>query len=43
VYAYYEDSKKYEFLGNDLLASYSKPLESELKYILGEENVVIRL
>ena len=43
VYAYYEDSKKYEFLGNNLLASYSKPLENELKYILDEENVVIRL
>ncbi len=43
VYAYYKDTKSYEFLGNDYLTGYSKPLEDELKHILGEDNAVIRL
>ncbi len=43
VYLYYKDTKAYQFLGNEYLTGYNKPLEDELKYILGEENVVIRL
>lgn len=42
VYLYYTDTQKYEFLGNDYLVSINKPLENELKSILGDENVVIR-
>ncbi len=43
VYVYFKDTKTYEFLGNGFLTGYSKPLEDELKHILGEENTVIRL
>ncbi len=43
VYVYYKDTKAYEFLGKEYLTDYNKPLEKELKYILGEDNAVIRL
>ncbi len=42
VYLYYEDTKKYDFLGMDFLTSINQPLTNELKYIFGEENVVVR-
>ena len=42
VYLYYEDTKKYDFLGMDLLTSINQPLTNELKYIFGDENVVVR-
>ncbi len=42
VYIYYEDTKKYDFLGMDFLTSINQPLTKELKYIFGEENVVVR-
>ncbi len=42
VYLYYEDTKKYEFLGMDFLTSINQPLTNELKHIFGEENVVVR-
>jgi DNA polymerase-3 subunit alpha len=41
VYLYFKDTNKYEFLGQNLLTSVNKPLEFELKRILGEENVVV--
>lgn len=43
VYIFYEDTKQYEYLGLEYLTSVNEPLEKELKYILGEKNVVIRL
>ncbi len=43
VYVYYEDKKEYEYLGSELLTNYNEPLEKELKLILGDKNVVIRL
>lgn len=42
VYLYYEDTKKYDFLGMDFLTSINQPLTNELKYIFGENNVVVR-
>ena len=42
VYIYRADVKKYDFLGMEYLVSINKPLEKELKYILGEDNVVIK-
>ena len=42
VYLYYEDTKKYDFLGMDFLTSINQPLTNELKHIFGEENVVVR-
>ncbi len=42
VYIYREDTKKYEFLGMDFLTSINQPLTNELKYIFGDENVVVR-
>jgi DNA polymerase-3 subunit alpha len=42
VYIYCADTKQYEFLGVDYLVSINAPLEKELKYILGENNVVIK-
>lgn len=41
VYFYYNDTRKYEFAGNELLTSVNEPLLKELKYILGDENVVL--
>ncbi len=42
VYLYYEDTKKYDFLGMDYLISINQPLTNELKHIFGEDNVVVR-
>ncbi len=42
VYLYYEDKKKYDFLGMDYLTSINQPLTNELKHIFGDENVVVR-
>ncbi len=42
VYLYYEDTKKYDFLGMDYLTSINQPLTNELKHIFGENNVVVR-
>ncbi len=42
VYIYCADTKQYEFLGVDHLVSINAPLEKELKYVLGENNVVIK-
>ena len=42
VYLYYEDTKKYDFLGMDFLTSINQPLTNELKHIFGDENVVVR-
>ena len=42
VYLYYEDTKKYDFLGMDFLTSINQPLTNELKHIFGENNVVVR-
>ena len=42
VYLYYEDTKKYDFLGMNFLTSINQPLTNELKYIFGDDNVVIR-
>ena len=42
VYLYYEDTKKYDFLGMDYLTSINQPLTKELKHIFGEDNVVVR-
>ncbi len=42
VYLFFTDTKKYEFLGLDYLTDVNNPLINELKYKLGEENVVLR-
>lgn len=42
VYIFCADTKQYEFLGMDCLVSMNNPLEKEFKYILGENNVVIK-
>lgn len=42
VYIYCANTKQYEFLGVDHLVSINAPLEKELKYVLGENNVVIK-
>ncbi len=42
VYLYYEDTKKYDFLGMDFLTSINQPLTNELKHIFGDENIVVR-
>ena len=42
VYLYYEDTKKYDFLGMEYLTSINQPLTNELKHIFGEDNVVVR-
>ena len=42
VYLYYEDTKKYDFLGMEYLTSINEPLTKELKHIFGEDNVVVR-
>ena len=42
VYLYYEDTKKYDFLGMDFLTLINQPLTNELKHIFGDENVVVR-
>ena len=42
VYVYYEDTKQYEFLGNDYLTSVNDPMIRELKIKIGENNVVLR-
>ena len=39
MYAYYLDEKKYEKIGS---VNLNNPLINELKYILGDENVVVR-
>lgn len=42
VYLFFTDTKKYEFLGMEYLTDVNNPLINELKYKLGEENVVLR-
>ena len=42
VYAYFKDTEKYEFLGEEYLTSVNTPMVNELKRILGAENVVVR-
>lgn len=42
VYIYFKDTKKYEFLGLEYLVDVNDPLLRELKYKIGEENVVLR-
>ena len=42
VYFYYEDTKKYDFLGMDYLTSINQPMTNELKHIFGDDNVVVR-
>ena len=42
VYLYYEDAKKYDFLGMEYLTSVNEPMTNELKHIFDEENVVVR-
>ena len=42
VYLFFTDTKKYEFLGMEYLTDVNIPLINELKYKLGEENVVLR-
>ncbi|MBR5441554.1 MAG: hypothetical protein IKV44_01240, partial [Clostridia bacterium] len=42
VYVYYESTKQYEFLGREYTINVNEPLVKELKYILGDENVVVR-
>ena len=42
VYLYYEDTKKYDFLGMEYLTSINQPLVNEIKHIFGENNVVVR-
>ena len=42
VYLYYESTKQYEFLGREYTVNVNEPLVKELKYILGDENVVVR-
>ncbi len=42
VYLFFTDTKKYEFLGMEYLTDVNIPLINELKYKLGDENVVLR-
>ncbi len=42
VYVYFESTKQYQYLGKEYAVTVNPPLEKELKYILGEDNVVIR-
>ncbi len=42
VFIFFNDTKKYESLGAEYGVFYNSPLEKELKYILGDKNVVIR-
>ncbi len=42
IYLYFEDTKQYEYLGNDYLTTINNPLIKELKLKLGENNVVLR-
>ena len=42
VYFYHENSKQYEFLGNDCSVWVNEPLKQELQSILGEDNIVIQ-
>ncbi len=42
VFIYHTETKQYESLGRECGISYNLPLENELKFILGEGNVVIR-
>ena len=42
VYLYFEDAKKYEFLGNEFLIWENAPLKDELIRILGQDNVVVQ-
>ncbi len=42
VYLYYENTKKYDFLGIEYFTSINKPLINEIKHIFGEDNVVVR-
>ena len=39
LYAYYIDEKKYELISN---VNYNEPMINELRFIIGEENVVVR-
>lgn len=42
VYVYYESTKQYDFLGREYTVNVNDPLVKELKFILGDENVVVR-
>ena len=42
MYLYYEDTKKYDFLGVDYLTAINQPMVDEIKRIFGDENVVVR-
>ena len=42
VYLYMAETKKYEFLGTNYLTAVNEPMVKELKFILGDENVVVR-
>ena len=42
VYLYFEDTKRYEFLGNEYLTTINDPMVRELKLKIGENNVVLR-
>ena len=42
VYVYYESTKQYEFMGREYTVNVNDPLVKELKYVLGDENVVVR-
>ena len=42
VYLYYEDTKKYDFLGMEYLTSINQPMVNEIKHIFGDDNVVVR-
>jgi DNA polymerase-3 subunit alpha len=42
VYLFFTETGKYEFIGKDYLTKVNEPMINELKYILGDENVVLR-
>ncbi len=42
VYIFNAQTKEYRFLGKDFLTSPNKPMLSELAFMLGEENVVLK-
>ena len=42
VYVYNTETRSYEFLGADFLASVNEPLINEIRLAFGEENVVVR-
>ena len=42
VYLYYENTKKYDFLGTENLTSINQPMINEINRIFGSDNVVVR-